>query len=355
MKKIYLALGFGALILGVNAQQNVPEKLTSYSITNTAYSNSIAKTASTSTLMPVSMGATGCASVGLSYYSITQYTATPTYTVDARGYSFGTNVTYYTTGGTTYTVNSGAAAQKYSVTGTGVSITDVLVIAAKASSNAGTSMVNAKILSENAVTKAPNTQIGSTATMMLNMLTTSGYNDFVFGTPVPVSAGNFFAAIESPLIGGATMDTLAIASSVFGCSSTDSLAWSYTTYNPAAIAPKWNSVKQSGQKLDLAIFPVLNITTGLNTVSKGDLTLSAAYPNPASNQVSINYSLSQSGKVQIDIYDVTGKLVNTTKFDNLESGSHISNLDISNLNSGVYMYSIQSNSAKMFSKFTITK
>ena len=81
----------------------------------------------------------------------------------------------------------------------------------------------------------------------------------------------------------------------------------------------------------------------------------AAFPNPATNEVSINYSLNKSGKVEIDIYDVTGKMFNTIKSDNLEIGNHSSNINVSNFNAGVYMYSVKSENAKMYSKFTIVK
>ena len=361
MKKIYLTLGLGALLLGANAQQNFTKVLTASPLINVPSTSSLSKAASTSTLTPASFQTGGCVltgtNSGIVYYSSAQYTTTATYTIDARGYSFGTDVTYFTQGATTYTINNTTAAQKYNVTGTGITVTDVLVLAGKAKSSAGTTMINAKIFSENATTKAPNAQMGVTAMKALNTFTTgTSYNVLTFGTPVSITAGNFFAAIESPSIGGATKDTLAILSSKLGCSSTDSLSWTYVTYNPAVVAPAWGSVISNfGSNLDLAIFPVLNITTGLSSVSKGDLTLSAAYPNPANNEVAINFALSQASKVQIEIYDVTGKLVKTSKLDNLESGNHTTKLDVSNLNGGVYMYSVQSENAKMFSKFTVTK
>jgi hypothetical protein len=55
------------------------------------------------------------------------------------------------------------------------------------------------------------------------------------------------------------------------------------------------------------------------------------------------------------VFDVTGKLVNSVKLDNLEAGNHATKLNTSSLNAGVYMYSVKSDNAKMFSKFTISK
>ncbi len=46
--------------------------------------------------MPATFSGSGCATntANIVYYSITQYTATPSYTIDAKGFAFGTNVTY---------------------------------------------------------------------------------------------------------------------------------------------------------------------------------------------------------------------------------------------------------------------
>ena len=363
MKKIYLTLSLMALVLGANAQQKIAKSLTASATINLPVASFDAKTAATSTLTPASVQLGGCAPPttglgGVVYYSTAQYTATPTYTQDARGYAFGTDVTYFTQGATTYTIATDLCAQKYNVTGTGVTVTNVLIFAGKAKSINPNSLISAKIYSEDGTTKAPNAQIGVTATKALSTFTTGGAspNVLTFSTPVPVTAGNFFAAVQSPIIGGANKDTLAILSTKLGCSSTDSLSWTHTVYNPAVISPTWNSVVSNfGANVDILIFPVIDISTGLNSVTKGDLTLLAAFPNPANSEISINFGLIQSSKVEIEIYDVTGKIVNTIKLDNLEAGNHTSKINTSNLNDGVYMYSIKSENAKMFSKFTVVK
>lgn len=363
MKKTLLSAIVIATSMGAFAQQKITNSLTASSTINLPADAFLGKTATSSTLTPLSVQTGGCATSttstgGLVYYSTAQYTATPTYTQDARGYAFGTDATYFTQGGTTYTVTTDMSAQKYNVTGSGVSVTDVLILAGNAKSNTSTALIRAKIFSENNATKAPNAQIGVTATKALNTFTTgvSSPNVLSFITPVPVSAGNFFAAVQSPIIGGVNKDTLAILSTKLGCSSTDSLSWTYTIYNPAGPSPSWRSVKSRfGSNLDIMIYPVISITTGLNSVTKGDLTLLAAFPNPADNEISINFGLIQSSKVEIEIYDITGKIVNTIKLDKLESGSHTSKINTASLNAGVYMYSVKSENAKMFSKFTIAK
>lgn len=290
------------------------------------------------------------------YYSITQYTTTPTYTVDAKGYAFGTNVTYLTQASGTSTLVSNRAAQKYSVVGT-TTISGVVVVAARHSSTAGTSMVTAKIYSENATTKAPGSAVGAAGTKALNSFTGTG-DQITFATPIVVPAGKFFASIESPAFGGATKDTLAISSTKETCSSTDSLSWQYTQLNGGG--GFWSSVMSgdASANLDLLIFPVADVgpsTVGINSISKGDLTLLAAFPNPANNEVNINFGLNQDSKVDITLYDVAGKEISTLSTDVLPAGNHSQPLNVSALGAGVYMYSIKSKGGQLFSRFTVAK
>jgi hypothetical protein len=366
MKKIYLSLSLIAVALGANAQQKASPVLTANPINKAILLNdaSASKTAATSTLTPPTFSAGGCATntANIVYYSsFGPAQASPSYTVQGAGYPFGTNKTTYTLSATlaaqagtpTVTDVINIAAQKYSIIGS-ASVTDIIVGTAKAE---GTGIVTAKIYGENATTKGPSTQIGVSATKGLGTFT--GSDVITFGTPVNLTTGNFFAAIESPAMGGAGMDTLCILSTSFGCSSTDSLSWVFDVVSPAVFAAGWSSVKTAfnpNGNLDLLIFPVVDITTGINnSISKGNLTLLAAFPNPATNDITINFGLNQSSKVEIEVYDVTGKIVSAVKLDNLEAGNHSSKLNTANLNAGVYMYSVKSDNAKMFSKFTISK
>lgn len=356
MKKIYSTFAIAIIALGANAQEKLIKTLNPHQVSEvgTLTNGALAKTATTATLMPASFNAGGCATntANIVYYSSWNNASNTQYTVVAQGYSFGTNLTTYTvTGIGVITDVANRAAQKYNVTGN-VNVTDILVATGIAE---GTGMVSAKIYNENATTKGPNVQLGTTATKALNTFT--GYDAITFGTPVALTAGNFFASIESPAMGGSGMDTLAILSTVGGCSSTDSLSWTFDIVTPPVFAGGWASVNSAfGVNLDLMIFPVVDMTTGLNnSISKGNLTLLAAFPNPATNDITINFGLNKSSQIDIEIFDVTGKNVKSIKMDNIESGNHSSKISLSELNAGVYMYSVKSDNAKMYSKFTIAK
>ncbi len=65
-------------------------------------------------------------------------------------------------------------------------------------------------------------------------------------------------------------------------------------------------------------------------------------PNPFSSTTSLEFNLSESKKVSISITDVIGKIVKTIPTKNLLSGKNIIEINLSELNSGIYFCQIKS-------------
>lgn len=65
-------------------------------------------------------------------------------------------------------------------------------------------------------------------------------------------------------------------------------------------------------------------------------------PNPAKDQVVINFSLSQSGRAEISLWDLSGKNIASHQLGHLEEGMHNHSLDISSLASGIYLLELSS-------------
>lgn len=78
--------------------------------------------------------------------------------------------------------------------------------------------------------------------------------------------------------------------------------------------------------------------------------LFSAFPNPASGLVSIKHNLQADG--QLMITDITGKVV---KNQRIVPGGGITQVDISDLRPGVYVYSLQSGNKRIISKKLVVR
>ena len=78
------------------------------------------------------------------------------------------------------------------------------------------------------------------------------------------------------------------------------------------------------------------------------------FPNPAQNEVNVDFTLSSNKTVELRVYDITGKLVIANTFEGVE-GLNKNVIDISNLNKGIYMLECNDGDKVQTSKLLIEK
>ncbi len=78
------------------------------------------------------------------------------------------------------------------------------------------------------------------------------------------------------------------------------------------------------------------------------------YPNPATNQASIEYTANKMGKVQVEVYDVTGKMVMRQVYT-VNATENTLDLNVDNLNNGMYLIYLNNGVQKLHTKLMITK
>lgn len=76
-------------------------------------------------------------------------------------------------------------------------------------------------------------------------------------------------------------------------------------------------------------------------------------PNPASNDVSFLINLKQSSEVKILIHDLSGRLMISNSYGQLEAGQHLLSQTVSELATGVYMVSIKYNNGILTSRLMV--
>ncbi|MAJ05377.1 MAG: hypothetical protein CL832_08245 [Crocinitomicaceae bacterium] len=92
--------------------------------------------------------------------------------------------------------------------------------------------------------------------------------------------------------------------------------------------------------------------TSVNEVVLNDIVNVA--PNPANENTNFNIILRNNKEVSIDLYDLTGKLIDNVTNSFMSKGVHSISYNTSNLNSGIYIFQVSSgnevNSGKLIVK-----
>jgi len=80
-----------------------------------------------------------------------------------------------------------------------------------------------------------------------------------------------------------------------------------------------------------------------------------AYPNPANNNVNINFSINESSTVSVSVVSVTGDVVYNNNLGSITAGTYNENINASELANGVYFYTLNVNGNVTTKKLVISK
>ncbi len=73
-------------------------------------------------------------------------------------------------------------------------------------------------------------------------------------------------------------------------------------------------------------------------------------PNPTTNQTTLQFTLPQEMTIKIAIYDMTGRLVKAVSKGKMSSGDNTISVDLNNLASGVYTYTLETENGERATK-----
>ncbi|MGQ9706536.1 MAG: M14 family zinc carboxypeptidase [bacterium] len=95
--------------------------------------------------------------------------------------------------------------------------------------------------------------------------------------------------------------------------------------------------------------------TQVNTSNQVPISLEKVYPNPVSDNLHIGLLAGEAVNIDINIYDVSGRKVDSITSANLVEGYNIVDLDTTMLSNGVYSFIITSDRANLSSRFCVLK
>ncbi len=90
-------------------------------------------------------------------------------------------------------------------------------------------------------------------------------------------------------------------------------------------------------------------------VSIGTLNTIATYPNPSSGVVTLKYEIKQAGTVRIDIQDDRGNIIQNIVNERKATGIYSANVNVSNLKSGAYYFTLSDAKGRVVQKVLIAQ
>ena len=109
---------------------------------------------------------------------------------------------------------------------------------------------------------------------------------------------------------------------------------------------------ESGMSSSVLVSPPLNV---IDNLIPTEYALMSAYPNPFNPVTKITYGLPEHVNVQIIVYDLSGKQVETLINEFQTPGYHSVNWDANNLPSGVYLIRMDSGEFTQTQKVVLVK
>lgn len=107
---------------------------------------------------------------------------------------------------------------------------------------------------------------------------------------------------------------------------------------------------------DVMLIPVVDVEVGVGFLQMPGLRYNGHYPNPAVDNVTIDLELDEAeDNIQISIHSLDGKASKFIRTGFLPAGKQLVQLDVSDLEEGVYLYTIKSERATFSSKLIINR
>jgi hypothetical protein len=124
----------------------------------------------------------------------------------------------------------------------------------------------------------------------------------------------------------------------------------YTGNNPSFQVTLNNPINQ------IAFYDTINTSiTKLGSEIPSKYDLYQNYPNPFNPTTNIKFDIMRNGLVKLEVYDITGRVINTLVNSKLEAGKYEFSMNASYLPSGVYFYKLETENYSMTRRMILIK
>jgi len=137
--------------------------------------------------------------------------------------------------------------------------------------------------------------------------------------------------------------------------------WTYYTVDiPASYngGPVYIGFQHYAFDMDMLMLDEMTLTeaviSGVENNNNG-VSVSQNFPNPVQNSTLVSYQLAQNANVNVEVSDITGRLVMSMNQGYKAAGSHQFTIDAANLPSGSYFYTLTAGENKTTKKMVVIK
>ena len=128
-------------------------------------------------------------------------------------------------------------------------------------------------------------------------------------------------------------------------------SYEFTVENNGQYAFYFTAVYEEGESA--LVGPVeASITVGINSIQENSLNI---YPNPAQDLLSIQFHSEMNNMIDAKIYSVSGAEIESYNNLNTQNGNNQIQININDLENGVYFLELNSSEGKTIRKFTVNK
>ncbi len=103
------------------------------------------------------------------------------------------------------------------------------------------------------------------------------------------------------------------------------------------------------------IQPAVVITTGINTISSANQFHTTFYPNPASELLNISFEVQSESTVFAELFDINGRKISSTNELTKTNGRNQIEMDMRDVQNGIYFCTLSINGQKIVKKISIMK
>ena len=113
-----------------------------------------------------------------------------------------------------------------------------------------------------------------------------------------------------------------------------------------------NNIPAGWSPYGCGLCPGMRQTESIDT---DETSLTEVYPNPVSNSATISFSLEQSEKVSVQIFDINGRWVTTLANSELSEGQHEIQFNSENLDAGIYILKLETGNYSETKKLSVVR